>query len=561
MNDSRATTSATLADGAHQNLHLLTSPTSILLWTSDGSGLCNFVSPSWTTFTGRPRARELGQGWLDHIHANDRECLTQKLNEARQLEQPFKLKFRYLREDGVYCWMMGHGMPHTSPDNAYIGHLFLCFEVAPDTVGDVEMARVVQNVFPLLQQTRLLAVTLDEQGGIQFANDALRTLLGRSTAELLYCRLFESHLSAQDRALLAQLYPGGTQSAHFPTEFRSELVAHDQRSHHVAWHAVVWREHSGRVMGSILIGNDVTELIQEEKKSSLYIQAFEATDHAIIVTDTHGSILSVNRAFTQLTGYSRADAMGRNPRMLQSGKHDRAFYEQMWRTLKASDHWHGDVWDRRKDGSIYPKYLSISAIRNSSGVLTHYVGIFFDNSERHTIEERLDQLAHYDALTGLPNRSLLLDRLDQELERAIRMGTKVGLLYLDLDHFKHINDSFGHSTGDELLKAVAKRAKTCVRAIDTIARLGGDEFVILVPDAQEVQDIEVLAKKLLETLSPPYEIEGRSAISTPSIGISIFPDDSDNVLDLMKLADSAMYQAKQSGRGNFRFYRGPALKS
>jgi diguanylate cyclase (GGDEF)-like protein/PAS domain S-box-containing protein len=435
-----------------------------------------------------------------------------------------------------------------------MGYLCFCFEVAPDKVGDVEMERVVQNVFPLLKQTRLVAVTLDLQGRVQFANDALRHLLQCSAAELIGCRLFETRLATGARSLLEQLYPGGTQSANFPAEFQSELLRHDQQSRHVAWHAVVWRDAAGRAMGSILIGNDVTELLREEKKTSLYISAFEATAHAIVVTDTQGSIISVNRAFTQLTGYSRDEALGQNPRILQSGKHEPAFYEQMWKTITASGHWHGDVWDRRKDGSIYPKYLSISAIKNSSGALTNYVGIFFDNSERHTLEERLDQLAHYDALTGLPNRSLLLDRLEQAVERAIRLGTKVGLIYLDLDHFKHVNDSFGHSAGDQLLKAVAKRAKTCVRAVDTVARLGGDEFVILVPDAMGQDDISTLASKLLAALTPPYDIEGRSATSTPSIGISIYPDDGANVDDLMKLADTAMYQAKQSGRANFKFF-------
>jgi diguanylate cyclase (GGDEF)-like protein/PAS domain S-box-containing protein len=554
MNDRSAEPNPTLLAGTDVGVNVMTAPGDILLWTCDATGLCNFVSPSWTKFTGRAKSKELGHGWLDHVHADDRDSLQQGLQEACSKQQPFQLTFRHLREDSIYCWMMSHGMPHTTPSDELMGYLCFCFEVAPDKVGDVEMERVVQNVFPLLKQTRLVAVTLDLQGRVQFANDALRHLLQCSAAELIGCRLFETRLATGARSLLEQLYPGGTQSANFPAEFQSELLRHDQQSRHVAWHAVVWRDAAGRAMGSILIGNDVTELLREEKKTSLYISAFEATAHAIVVTDTQGSIISVNRAFTQLTGYSRDEALGQNPRILQSGKHEPAFYEQMWKTITASGHWHGDVWDRRKDGSIYPKYLSISAIKNSSGALTNYVGIFFDNSERHTLEERLDQLAHYDALTGLPNRSLLLDRLEQAVERAIRLGTKVGLIYLDLDHFKHVNDSFGHFAGDQLLKAVAKRAKTCVRAVDTVARLGGDEFVILVPDAHDQDDISTLANKLLAALTPPYEIEGRSATSTPSIGISIYPDDGANVDDLMKLADTAMYQAKQSGRANFKFF-------
>lgn len=556
MNNRSADPHQTPITSTDEGVYVMASPGNILLWTIDAAGLCNFVSPSWTQFTGRAKSKELGHGWLEHVHIDDREILHQSLDEARSKQQRFELTFRYLREDGTYCWMMGHGMPHTTPGDTFIGHLCYCLEVAPDKLGEVEMERVVQNVFPLLKQTRLVAVTLDLQGRVQFANDALRQLLQCNATELINHRLFESHLCAGERSLLEQLYPGGTQSTDFPTEFQSELRTPDHQSRHVAWHAVVWRNTSGQAIGSILIGNDVTELLYEEEKASLYIRAFDATAHAILVTDAQGSIISVNRAFSQLTGYDREEALGQNPRILQSGRHDRAFYEQMWKTIKETGHWHGDVWDRRKDASIYPKYLSISAIKNASGVLTNYVGIFFDNSERHTLEERLDQLAHYDALTGLPNRSLLLDRLAQAAERAIRQGTKVGLMYLDLDHFKYVNDSFGHSAGDQLLRAVAKRAKTSVRAVDTVARLGGDEFVILVPDAQGQDDIGTIARKLLEALTPPYEIEGRNATCTPSIGISVYPDDGTNMDELMKLADTAMYQAKQSGRANFKFFNG-----
>ncbi len=561
MHDRSAETNPAPTTGTDGSFHFMACPANVLLWTSDAAGLCHFVSPSWTRFTGRARLQELGKGWLELVHAHDREVLVQGLDEAHLEQKPFQLKFRYLREDGIYCWLMSHGIPHTTPADEFTGHLALCFEITPDKVGDVEMERVVQNVFPLLKQTRLIAATLDLQGRVQFANDALRELLQCSAAELINARLFDSRLGCCDHTLQEQLYPGGTQNTHFPTEFQSELRTHDGQTRHIAWHAVVWRDTAGRAMGSILIGNDVTQLLREEKQTSLYIRAFEATAHAIVVTDAKGSIISVNRAFTQLTGYSRDEALGQNPRILQSGRHEPTFYEQMWKTITATGHWHGDVWDRRKDGSIYPKYLSISAIKNSSGALTNYVGIFFDNSERHTLEERLDQLAHYDALTGLPNRSLLLDRMEQAVERAIRLGTKVGLIYLDLDHFKHVNDSLGHSAGDQLLKAVAKRAKTCVRAVDTVARLGGDEFIILVPDAQGQDDISTLASKLLEALTPPYEIEGQSATSTPSIGISIYPDDATNVDDLMKLADTAMYQAKQSGRANFRFFNSMACDS
>ena len=540
--------------GIGDNFHYLAYPANLLVWMSDTEGRCSFVSPSWTTFTGRERALELDRGWLDCVHPDDIAPLTQGLREAHTGQQPFRLLFRYRRDDGFYRWLVGQGMPHTTPAHTFDGHLCLCFDVTPYQEGEADMERSIQNVFPLLNETRLVAVILDTHGRIQFSNGGLCRLLNRHGTELMNCALFQRHCAANDRGLFERLYPQGSQAPLFPAEFQSELLTQDQQSRHVSWHAVVWRDYLGRVKGTMLIGDDVTALHREEAETLLYVKAFEATEHAIVVTDAQGCILSVNQAYTTLTGYSREEALGNNPRMLKSGRHDKEFYKELWASVLSTGHWHGDVWDRQKDGGIYPKYLSISAIKNAQGEPTNYIGIFYDISERKTIEERLDHLAHYDPLTGLPNRSLLIDRLEQAVERAIRLGTKVAMLYLDLDHFKQVNDSFGHAAGDALLKAVGQRMKTCVRGVDTVARLGGDEFVVLVPDMHEANDIGTVAAKLLETLTPAYEIEGHWAVSAPSIGISIYPDDGGNADDLMKHADAAMYLAKQSGRGNYKFF-------
>jgi diguanylate cyclase (GGDEF)-like protein/PAS domain S-box-containing protein len=548
----------TLFPGISEDFHYLAYPANLLVWMSDARGLCTFVSPSWTTFTGRKLSDELGNGWLDRVHENDREALIQGLDSGCRSkagkQQPFRLMFRYLREDGMYRWLMSQGMPHSSPNNEFVGYLSLCFDITPYQEGEAELERSIQDVFPLLRQTRLIAVILDAQGRVQFSNGSLCRLLKCGGTTLLNTKLFEHHLAENNRNLLERLYPGGNQSTNFPTQFQSELLNTENKPCHVLWHSVIWRDYAGRAKGAMLIGDDLTKLLHEEEQTSIYIKAFEATDHAIIVTDTLGAMISVNQAFTDLTGYSREEALGNNPRMLRSERQDPAFYKQMWDTLLSTGHWHGDIWDRRKDGSIYPKYLSISAIKNSAGETTNFVGIFYDNSERKTVEERLEHLAHYDSLTGLPNRSLLLDRLEQAIERAKRLHTKVALLFIDLDHFKLINDVHGHSAGDELLKAAAHRMKTCVRGVDTIARLGGDEFVVLVPDANGTEDIRTIASKLLEVLSPPYEIEGHTLTSTPSIGISIYPDDGETAQSLLKHADEAMYQAKQGGRANFKFF-------
>jgi len=559
MNDTRLPTDPAGPDGVQEAFRFLAYPDHLLAFISDAQGRLSFVSPSWPAFTGRATAQELLQGWLDHVHPDDLPPLVAGLAQARRAAKAFRLMFRYRRHDGVFRWFVAQGMPQLTPGGEFVGHLALCFDVTPYQEGEAEMESAVQGVFPLLKQTRLIAVVLDPQGRVLFSNGGLCRLLQRGGAELMHSELFAQHLAVADRGLLTRLYPDGAQASPFPGEFQSELLTSDGQSRHVFWHAVVWRDGGGRLRGTILIGDDVTALRQEEEQTSLYVKAFEATNHAIVVTDVQGTILSINRAFTQLTGYSNEEALGANPRLLQSGRHDPDFYRSMWATLLATGHWHGDMWDRHKDGHLYPKYLAISAITDDAGRITHFVGIFYDNSERKTIEERLDHLAHYDALTGLPNRSLLIDRLEQAIERARRLGLQVALLYLDLDHFKHVNDEFGHDAGDQLLRLAAQRMKTCVRGADTVARLGGDEFVVLLPETHGAEDILTVTHKLLGELSNPYPVNEHLAMCTPSIGISVFPSDGADPNALMKQADTAMYQAKQSGRGTFRFFHDPAL--
>lgn len=545
------------ANAGDDNFHFLAYPAHVLVFLLDAQGQCDFVSPSWPCFTGRDASCELGGGWLEQVHPDDREPLLHSLEQARQCRQPSRQLFRYRRHDGVFRWFVNQGMPRTGSDGGFAGQVGLCFDVTAYQDGEAEAEQSAQHMIALLKQTRLIAVVLDQRGHVQFSNGGLCRLLKCGGIELLDCCLFEHHLAPQNRHLLDELYPGGTQNPHFPAEFESELITRDHESRYVSWHAIVLRDFSGRVKSTILIGDDVTELHRTEDQLPLSARIFEATHHAMLVTDLAGGIIAINRAFTLLTGYSEAEALGKNPRILQSDRHEPAFYQQLWKKLLDTGHWHGDIWDRRKNGSIYPKYLSISVIRDSAGTATHYAGIFYDISERKTVEERLDHLAHYDTLTGIPNRCLLLDRLEQAGERALRQHTRVGLLYLDLDHFKQVNDTLGHDAGDELLKEVARRLKSCVRAVDTVARLGGDEFVVLIPDINESIDLARVSKKILDALLRPCQIEGRTVVTSPSIGISIYPDDGSDIHELMKHADTAMYQVKQNGRGFYKFFDNP----
>lgn len=254
--------------------------------------------------------------------------------------------------------------------------------------------------------------------------------------------------------------------------------------------------------------------------------------------------IAANHAFTDITGYSIDEAVGKNPRILGSGRTTPDFYQTMWATLNATDKWRGELLDRRKDGGLYYKSLSIKAVRDGKGNLINYVGVFSDISERKAAEDRMQHLANHDALTGLPNRILFSDRLKQALVRARRDKSRLALMFLDLDKFKPINDSYGHAVGDLVLGEVARRLVECVRESDTVARLGGDEFLVLLPDLGALENYKRVGDKILNVLNQPFELAGHNLMISASIGISVYPEHGDDEHQLVQNADIAMYQAK-----------------
>jgi len=290
-------------------------------------------------------------------------------------------------------------------------------------------------------------------------------------------------------------------------------------------------------------------------------RVFESAREGIMVTDRTGRIERVNRAFTRLTGYSEEEVIGRNPSLLNSGHQGRAFYEDMWRALEQEGHWQGEIWNRSKGGELYLEHLTITGIVDADDHVTHYAGIFSDITERRQNEERLRYLATHDVLTGLANRVLLGERMDAAIARARRSGRRFAVMYLDLDRFKLVNDTLGHAVGDEVLKAVAQRLSEGLRESDTVARLGGDEFAIVLEEFNDVRDAGRLARKLLDALGQAIPVDGREIFTTPSIGISIYPDDGKEAEVLLMRADQAMYGAKNRGRNAFQFFDGAMTSS
>ncbi|WP_419794219.1 EAL domain-containing protein [Pseudomonas palleroniana] len=304
----------------------------------------------------------------------------------------------------------------------------------------------------------------------------------------------------------------------------------------------------------LTIARDITERQLMQEKLQQAATVFESTAEGVLITDTRQNISAVNRAFSEITGYSEAEALGQTPRLLASGLHDSAFYAAMWHQLTAYGHWQGEISNRRKNGELYPSWLTISAVRNREQLITHFVAVFADISSLKHAQARLDYQAHHDPLTGLPNRTLFENRLQAALNTQQEIGNQGAVLFLDLDRFKHINDSLGHPIGDLLLKDIAVRLKEQLRDIDTVARLGGDEFIILLPGLQQASDAEHLANKLLACFTPPFQAGEHEFFITASIGTSLYPQDGTDVATLVKNADAAMYRSKAKGRNRVESY-------
>lgn len=287
-------------------------------------------------------------------------------------------------------------------------------------------------------------------------------------------------------------------------------------------------------------------------------KVIDASLDGIMITNVDGVIESVNPSFSILTGYNAEEAVGQKPDLLSSGLHDERFYQEMWETLLSQGLWQGEIWNKRKNGEIYPQWLSITAIRGEQGEICQFAGIFSDISERKRQEKQIHQLAYIDELTGLANRRLFMDRLHLGIANAHRHHHKMAVLFLDLDLFKRINDTLGHQAGDQALKEVARRLTSTVREGESVARIGGDEFTILIPEVDQAGSLECLAKRLIEQFDLPFRIKGQDFFLTTSIGISLYPKDGQGSEQLIKHADLAMYQAKSAGRNQYCFYQASA---
>jgi diguanylate cyclase (GGDEF)-like protein/PAS domain S-box-containing protein len=308
--------------------------------------------------------------------------------------------------------------------------------------------------------------------------------------------------------------------------------------------------HEARAM----LQKDAARQKLEHEQAQLAAKVFASCSESICITDAANRILTVNPAFVRMTGYTLEDVLGQDPRILSSHRQDQAFYDELWTSLLNQGRWQGEIWDRRKSGDVYPKWMTIDTVKDASGEIVNFVAIASDISERIATESNLRFLAEHDPLTGLPNRVLLNDRFLQAKARAEREGTHIGMLFLDLDHFKEVNDHHGHALGDLLLQKIAGRLTGAVRASDTVTRLGGDEFIVMLPDLESEAEVRTIANKLLQAVREPYALGSMALDMTFSAGGCCSPDHGTSMEELARCADFAMYAAKKGGRNQVCYY-------
>jgi len=402
-----------------------------------------------------------------------------------------------------------------------------------------------------LSEAAFESIFISEKGKCLEQNARAEEMFGYSMAEAVG-RMGTEWIAVDDRARVMQNMISGYELPYEVTALRKDgstfpAIIRGKMMHY-----------KGRLVRVTAMG-DITDRKQAEEAQRIAATAFES-QQGMAITNAQRVILRINKAFTDITGYSADEAVGQNPRLLSSGRHDAAFYAAMTDSLVRNGTWEGEIWNRRKDGEVYPEWLNISAVKDEAGRVTHYVAIFTDISERKSAANQIQHLAFYDSLTGLPNRRLLMDRLEQALTASARHHRRSALLFVDLDNFKTINDTLGHQQGDLLLEQAAKRLNSCSREGDTVARLGGDEFVVMLEDLAETDleaatQAETVGEKILASLNQTYHLGGNSYHVTPSIGITLFDGHKQEAaVEPLKRSELAMYRVKSAGRNGVCFF-------
>jgi diguanylate cyclase (GGDEF)-like protein/PAS domain S-box-containing protein len=513
-----------------------------------------YVSPQAERLFGYPIVRWLDDPsfWIDHVHPDDREAAQQYRADCTARGEDHALEFRFRAGDGRELWL--RDIVRVVRDSVGVPSRLtgVLVDISARVQSEQELRRERSLLHNLIDTIPDLIFVKDTEGVYRGTNSAFQHFVGRPGANLagrtdhdLFDPLLADFFRGRDRMVLAAMLP----------QRNEEWVTYpDGRRVLLDTLKAPFQDDDGRPLGLIGVSRDITELKQNQDRLTLAKTVFDVTAEAIMVTDAEGRIVTVNPAFEAFTGLKQAQVLGSDGRLLRSPRQDDAFYTQLKAKLERRGRWDGELWMRRHDGSDFPAWLTAAESRDSNGQRTGWVFAFSDISRLKRQEQQIWQQANFDALTGLANRHQFQARLERALAQARRQKTTVGLMFIDLDHFKWINDSLGHEAGDAVLVEAGRRLRQCVREVDTVARLGGDEFTIVLEGMVGHEPLSAVADKVLHALSTPFVVQATEQHLSGSVGITVFPHDAADASTLLRFADIAMYRAKEAGRGRHAFY-------
>jgi diguanylate cyclase (GGDEF)-like protein/PAS domain S-box-containing protein len=521
---------------------------------SQPGGPFSFISEALASISGYPVAYFMHGGtdaWVDIMHPVDRRMHRRVVRTAIEAGNAYSVDYRIHHADGSERWVQENGQPHGVPGSPG-------FHVDGIVADISERKRYQMRLGALLAEQS--AILDNVMFGVMFVRDDHIVWINRRCAEL-----FGYASTDMVGSSVALVFPS-IEAYSVAAQRHAQLLAQGQDvREELAYRrhdgTLIWCMTSGRAVdaarpsaGAIWVVADITRRREDEDKLRLAATVFEQIADGVMVVDTGHRIVAINPAFTRITGYTDDEALGQDASLTRSPHHDDAFYAQMQARLEADGYWEGEMWRARKDGTDYLEAVTVTAVRDNDGVVTHYVDVFSDITEARQAEDKLDHMAHHDPLTALPNRLLFLDRLQHGIERATRAGEQMAVMFIDLDRFKNVNDTLGHQVGDALLKQVALALAGRLRHGDTLARLGGDEFIVLLENVAGEAGAALVAEKMMAMFEQPFLVAGHELFVTGSVGISLYPADGADSTLLIRNADVAMYQAKARGRNNFRFY-------
>jgi diguanylate cyclase (GGDEF)-like protein/PAS domain S-box-containing protein len=518
----------------------------------DTQGNVIWVNAASSALTGYAITESLGKKLCDIAGCTQDDSHLAAMREAMLAGQVWHGEMVNRRKDGTLYPVEQTVTPIPDDD----GETKYCIAIMQDITERKQAEEQLRKLAQALEQTPESIVITNLNAEIEYVNAAFERNTGYRREEAIRSNPNMLNSGRTPPETYAALWDALSHGQTWKGEFNNRRKDGSEYTELASISPI--RQADGRISHYVAVKEDITDRKRVEAERRIAATAFES-QLGMVVTDAHNTILRVNFAFTEITGYGAEEVVGRKTNLLKSGRHDAAFYQAMWETIGGAGSWQGEVWNRRKNGEVYPEWLTITAVKAETGEVTHYVATLADITQRKAADDEIKHLAFFDPLTHLPNRRLLLNRLEKALAVSARTHRKGALLFIDLDNFKTLNDTRGHDIGDLLLQGVAQRLTACIREGDTVARLGGDEFVVMLEDlgesAQETAArAKTVAQKILESLNQPYELDGHRHHSTPSIGATLFTEHQSSVDELLKRADLAMYQAKAAGRNTLRFF-------